>query len=161
MDIISFSKEHTGVEVKFTKLETEDPFKFGQRVLNLLIKYNNSKRYAIKTSLNINSNVPKTIYSDEIRIKQVLINLLTNAYKFTSSGQINIEVDVINSWNFYDEIQVKVEDTGIGISVEDENKLFKQFGKLNDYLNKNVEKFGTGNSTKGIFSNLLCQGFCA
>ena len=126
MDIISFSKEDNGVEIKFDKFHTEIPFLFGEKLLKLLIKNNNTKKYAIKTNLRINSNVPKIANSDDTKIKQVLINFISNAFKFTSSGEINIIIDMVNSNDIYDEIQVQIEDTGTGIKKEDEHKLFKE-----------------------------------
>jgi len=144
MDIISFSKDNNGIEVKYDQFPRELPFDFGFKLLNLLIKNNNSKKYAIKANLIINDNVPRVLNSDETKIKQVLINLISNSFKFTYNGEINIYVDKIDSNNLYDEIEVKVEDTGIGIKTEDEHKLFKQFGKLTDFNNQNRQGTGLG-----------------
>ena len=144
LDIINFSKEDKGVDIKFRKFEASSPFIFGEKLLKLLIKNNSSKIYSIKTKLDIDKNVPKIIYSDELKVKQILINFISNAFKFTSTGEIAIKVKMINSTEIFDEILVSVEDTGIGIKSEDKDKLFKKFGKLNDYNNLNRQGTGLG-----------------
>jgi len=140
MDIISFSQEKK-IEVKFDRFNSSSPFLFAIQVLQLLIKNNHNKCLSINTELIIDSNLPKFIISDENRIKQVLVNLITNAYKFTMSGKIVIRVTLNASNTLYDEILVNIEDTGIGIKPEDKDKLFKQSIKLND---SEVNRDGTG-----------------
>jgi len=150
MDIISFSKEELGISVKFESFESQNPFKFGFQLLQLLIKHNNTKCYAISTELIIDDNVPKLINSDENRIKQLVVNLISNAYKFTLSGKIIIKVLLITTNALYDEILVQVDDTGIGITEKDQLRLFNQFEKLQD--TKDLNRQGTG---LGLF---ICKG---
>jgi len=144
MDIISFSKEDKGLDVKFEAFDIKSPFDFGLEVLQLLIKNNNNKCFSIKPRLIIDGNIPKIIKSDETRIKQVVVNLITNAYKFTMSGEIIIRVSLILTSSVYDEILVSVEDSGIGIKPADADKLFKRFGKLEDRLDLNRQGTGLG-----------------
>jgi signal transduction histidine kinase len=66
------------------------------------------------------------IFSDENRFRQILLNLLSNALKFTFKGSINIELASF----FNDYIKVSVSDTGIGIQEEDFHALFKTFGMI-------------------------------
>ena len=141
MDIISFSKEDTGIDVKFERFENKSPFLFAFQILQLLIKHNNNKCYSITPELYIDENVPKFINSDETRIKQLLVNLISNAYKFTLSGKITIKVSLTSSNALFDEILVQVIDTGIGVPEKDQAKLFKQFEKPND--NDNLNRQGT------------------
>jgi len=150
MDIISFSKEELGISVKFESFESQNPFKFGFQLLQLLIKHNNTKCYAISTELIIDDNVPKLINSDENRIKQLVVNLISNAYKFTLSGKIIIKVLLITTNALYDEILVQVDDTGIGIPEKDRLRLFNQFEKLQD--TQDLNRQGTG---LGLF---ICKG---
>ena len=70
---------------------------------------------------------PREIIGDERRFKQVLINLVKNAFKFTIKGQIEIDANYDYSSQY---LKVQVTDTGIGISEEDQPKLFKKFGTL-------------------------------
>jgi len=140
MDIISFSQQKM-IEVKYDRFDSRSPFFFAIQVLQLLIKNNHNKCFSITSELVIDDNLPVLFNSDENRIKQVLVNLITNAYKFTMSGKIVIRVTLNASNSIYDEILVNVEDTGIGIKPEDKDKLFKQSIKLND---SEVNRDGTG-----------------
>jgi len=143
MAIISFAKENTGVEVKINRFSASSPFKFAFQILQLLIRNNNNKCYSVTPRINLDKNLPEYINTDESRLKQVLVNLVSNAYKFTLSGVITINVSKQNSYrNIYDEILVEIIDTGIGIKESDECKIFKQFGKLED--KQNLNKQGTG-----------------
>ena len=144
MDIISFSKEDTGINVKFEKFETQNPFKFGNQLLQLLIKHNNSKCFSITTELIIDKNIPKFINSDENRIKQLIVNLISNAYKFTLTGKIIIKVSLTSSNYLYDEILVQVIDSGIGVPEKDQVRLFNQFEKLEDVHDLNRQGSGLG-----------------
>jgi signal transduction histidine kinase len=83
------------------------------------------------------------VSSDRGRIKQVLINLVANSYKFTQAGSISIQVRLID---FYNKkfIQFVVKDTGIGIKKEDHSKLFTLFGKLFQKDDINLNGWGIG-----------------
>ena len=91
----------------------------------------------------IDANVPGELLGDETRIKQILVNLLNNAVKFTQAGQITLRVSVITEG---DECQLKfsVEDTGVGIKSEDMQKIFVKFQQVDTKRNRNVEGTGLG-----------------
>ena len=144
MDIISFSKEDLGISVKFETFESKNPFNFGFQLLQLLIRHNNNKCFSITPELYINENVPTFINSDENRIKQLIVNLISNAYKFTLTGKIIIKVSLTSSNCLYDEILVQVEDSGIGVSKKDQDRLFNQFEKLQDTHDLNKQGSGLG-----------------
>ena len=80
------------------------------------------------------------IYSDVNRIKQILINLLGNAIKFTKKGVVRLKVEEIPLQN---QLKFSVEDTGIGIKKEDQGRLFQLFGKL-EQTDKEINKHGIG-----------------
>jgi len=92
-------------------------------------------------NIRIKETVPKYISTDINRLKQVLINLVGNALKFTFEGGITIQVDDDRLAN-EDCVRFSVVDTGLGIDDEDKQKLFKMFGKLEK--TENVNKGGTG-----------------
>ena len=101
--------------------------------------------FSITPLINLDKNLPEFMNTDESRLKQVLVNLVSNAYKFTLSGNITINVTKQNSYlNLYDEILVEIIDTGIGIKESDESKIFKQFGMLEDKQNLNNQGTGLG-----------------
>jgi len=80
----------------------------------------------------------ETIYSDELRLKQVLLNLQSNALKFTKEGSVVIRSELRNDSEF-EQLTISVCDTGIGIPYADHDKLFKLFGfiKSTESVNKN------------------------
>ncbi len=93
----------------------------------------------IDFTINHEFPLPKTIYSDPVRLKQILINLCSNAIKFTDSGRISINV----SCNPKEQkIRFDVSDTGIGLTLEQQEKLFKQFSQADSSTTR--EYGGTG-----------------
>lgn len=104
--------------------------------------------------LKFSNTVPKSIYSDEKRIKQVLFNLLGNAIKFTFSGKIEI---IINYDQSEKVLHIMILDSGIGLRIEDHGKLFRFFGKFieSDDDDKNNGGMGLGLSiTKKLINEL-------
>jgi signal transduction histidine kinase/CheY-like chemotaxis protein/Tfp pilus assembly protein PilF len=98
---------------------------------------NYSKKEDIKFSI-LNNDTPSdlSLYSDPVRIKQILINLLRNALKFTNSGEINFGVELLeNKLRFF------VTDSGIGIPYEDQSLIYERFRQAS---NNTVEYGGTG-----------------
>jgi signal transduction histidine kinase len=74
--------------------------------------------------------------SDKSRIKQILLNLMSNSLKFTFSGSISLGVKLVNTTDGR-ELIFTVKDTGIGIEKEDQKKLFKLFSMVNNSNNLN------------------------
>lgn len=101
---------------------------------------------------DIDPNLPSKLYGDDSRINQVVMNLLTNAVKYTPEGSVKL---TIKDQCRYDDnilIYVEVKDTGIGIREEDMDKLFESFGRLDHQKNRNIEGTGLGMS---IITNIL------
>jgi signal transduction histidine kinase len=90
---------------------------------------------------NCDDSVPEVIVTDEQRIKQVLLNLLSNAMKFTAKGSITVNVHFNPEDSF---LITSVTDTGVGIKSSDQNKLFKVFGKLSATSSINANGIGLG-----------------
>ena len=93
--------------------------------------------------VNIDANIPSALYGDELRIKQILINLLGNAVKFTHEGQITLSI----GYNVEDnacELTFSVADTGIGIKKKDIEKIFVLFQQVDSKRNRNIEGTGLG-----------------
>lgn len=88
-------------------------------------------------------NLPKKLYGDDVRIRQVITNILTNAVKYTDTGGVWLRV---SGKNLGDKLilHVEVEDTGIGIEEENISKLFVEFERLDMGRNRNVEGTGLG-----------------
>lgn len=96
---------------------------------------------SVSLSIDIKGNVPSVLKGDEIRIRQILINLLNNAAKFTDKGTITLEV------SFKEEnsrLSFRVIDTGKGIRKKDLDKLFISFQRIDAVSNRNIEGTGLG-----------------
>ncbi len=90
-------------------------------------------------------SMPCMYRGDEGRIKQILINLLNNAIKFTSEGHVKISVSgVPGRFETEEIILFKIEDTGCGIKKEDQDKIFDNFKQVNSKRNRSVEGTGLG-----------------
>ncbi len=84
------------------------------------------------------------VSGDATRIRQVLLNLVSNAAKFTEEGSITVEVEETRSDDGKPEIMVKVTDTGLGIAAEDEGKLFQPFSQVDDSPTRKTGGTGLG-----------------
>ena len=94
----------------------------------------------IKLFVRIHRNAPRRIISDPVRFKQILLNLISNAFKFTSRGQVVIHVQLEeNSKNL---LHIEVEDSGCGLTYEQQNLLFQPFVQVD--ASSSREKGGTG-----------------
>ena len=104
----------------------------------------------LKFNVEINPELPNSLYGDDVRIKQILVNLLGNAIKYTEKGSVSLLVDgsVNRDWVT---LRVQVKDTGIGIKEEDRKKLFDAFERVDLKKNRNVEGTGLGlNITRNL-----------
>ncbi|MGL6193210.1 MAG: ATP-binding protein [Thermoguttaceae bacterium] len=109
---------------------------------------------AIKFQVDIDYMLPAKLIGDEIRIRQVITNLLTNAVKFTSEGHIRLSMHGVNS-NGKLLLYVSVQDTGIGIRDDDLGKLFGSFQQVDTHKNRRVEGTGLGLAISRRFIELM------
>ncbi len=102
-------------------------------------------------SLNYRCNVPYIVDSDQLRLRQVLLNLLSNAGKATSEGEVSLVVEIMNK----DFFAIHVMDTGIGIHDNRLGEIFDMFNQLDGSFTKNFEGTGLGLTiTKAIVEHL-------
>ena len=92
----------------------------------------------------VDETLPRTLFGDEVRIKQIVTNLLTNAVKYTPEGGIRMRVSYQRSEADQIALEVSVEDTGLGIRPEDREKLFNRFQRLDEKHTRNIEGTGLG-----------------
>ena len=143
-DILDFSKIEAG------KLEIL-PIEYDlSSVLNDLVNMVQTRAddKGLILSLNFDKETPKRLYGDEVRIKQVVTNILTNAVKYTEKGTITFSVSFEREADDNDSVNLlfEVKDTGIGIKAEDMKKLFTEFERIEETRNRNVEGTGLGMS---------------
>lgn len=97
-------------------------------------------------SLEFDKKLPKMLYGDEVRIKQVITNILTNAVKYTEKGIVTFSMSFKRVEDESDSVilLVSIKDTGIGIKPEDMKKLFAEFERIEEERNRSVEGTGLG-----------------
>ncbi len=105
-----------------------------------------AQKKGLEFECEIDPDIPDILKGDEIRIKQCMVNLLTNAVKYTEKGVVKLTV----SFKFDDKkhirLNVVIADTGIGIKKEDLNRLFSPFERIDEIRNRLVEGTGLGMS---------------
>ncbi|MCI8282156.1 MAG: response regulator [Lachnospiraceae bacterium] len=97
----------------------------------------------LKLEVEIDRNIPARLYGDDVRIRQVLTNILTNAVKYTHEGTVWLRVQSRRK-NDMAILSFEVEDTGIGIKEEDLPKLSAEFERIEEDRNRNIEGSGLG-----------------
>lgn len=103
-----------------------------------------TKKKGLAVELNVDKRMPNRLSGDEVAIKQILTNLLTNAIKYTSEGTITLGVSGIQADNGDFSLKITVADTGDGIREEDIGKLFESFSRLDEKKNQHIEGSGLG-----------------
>ena len=152
-DILDFSKIEAG-KMEIIPVEYE----LGS-VINDLVNMAKmrAKDKQLEFTVDVNENIPHMLYGDEVRIKQCILNILTNAVKYTEEGSVNLNidyeyVDAEKLANMEDDViiddyillKVKVKDTGIGIKEEDIDKLSAAFERIDEKRNRTIEGTGLG-----------------
>ena len=111
----------------------------------------------LRFDVRIDENIPCSLYGDEKRLRQILINLISNAVKYTSSGKVLFEVKLRNK--IHDgkvDLYFAVEDTGVGIKEEDAGKIFQSFTRVDSLKNNMIQ--GTGLGLNIVYSLLELMG---
>lgn len=148
-DILDFSRIEAG---KLTIVPVEYDLSV---VLNDLVNMvkTRAEEKGLTLYTDFDENIPKHLYGDEIRIKQAITNILTNAVKYTEKGSVTFRVSFNRVTDEPDQIvlYVSVKDSGIGIKEEDLQKIFSEFERLELQRNRSIEGTGLGmNITKHI-----------
>ena len=102
------------------------------------------KKKNLDFKIDIDRRIPRKMHGDEVRLKQILINLLGNAVKFTSAGSISFSVKELNRIGDSVSLMFRIADTGLGIRKEDMPKLFENFRQVDTRRNRKIEGSGLG-----------------
>lgn len=122
-EILDFSKIESGqIELESINFSLHDLLK---DVIQL-VQFKANEKY-INLNCNIDQKIPRQINGDPVRIRQVLLNLINNAVKFTEEGSVNVNVKLKESKGTKHKIRFEVQDTGIGISPDKIDKVFDEF----------------------------------
>ena len=106
--------------------------------------------------LNVDENIPVALYGDDVKLRQILTNILSNAVKYTENGVVSFIVECDKA-DDSDSVRLtcKIKDTGIGIKKEDMPKLFEAFERLDEGRNRAIEGTGLGMSITVQFLKLM------
>lgn len=138
-DILDFSKIESGrMEILSVSYQLSSLI----HDIYLLIA-DRAEKKGLMLQIHVDEALPSTLYGDDIRLKQIVINLLTNAVKYTESGSVTLNITGTVQ-NETCELLVQVKDTGIGIREEDIRKLFQVFERIEEKRNRTIEGTGLG-----------------
>jgi CheY-like chemotaxis protein/anti-sigma regulatory factor (Ser/Thr protein kinase) len=138
-DVLDISKIEAG-RLELTPIKHDLPSNINDVVTLNLIRIEDKP---VTFVLDINENLPCTLYGDELRIRQIMNNLLGNAFKYTHEGTVTLGIDSRREggdvW-----ISICVSDTGVGIKEEDMAKLFTDYNQVDTRANRKIEGTGLG-----------------
>ena len=139
-DILDFSKVEAG------KMEIIPAQYDLSSVINDLynMTIDRAEKKGLELTIDVENTIPNMLYGDEIRIKQCVLNLLTNAVKYTQKGSVRVSLayDRLENGN----ILLKFNDTGIGMKKEDMENLFSPYKRIEEKRNRAIEGTGLGMS---------------
>ncbi len=139
-DILDLSKLESGkMDIVPTQYEISSMF---SDLVNLIWIRAHQKNLEFK--VDIDPEIPSMLYGDEIRIKQVVTNILTNAVKYTSSGSVTLSAKGERVAADQILLLISVQDTGMGIRKESLDDLFSSFKRVDESDNRNIEGTGLG-----------------
>jgi len=139
-DILDFSKIESGkLELLIDRYNIYD---LAGHVVNVILYQ--AQRKGLELLLNVEPGLPKTIWIDEVRMKQVLINLLGNAVKFTEKGEVELKIEKTKQTDKILTLRFTVRDTGIGIPLAKQQRIFDAFTQEDSSVSKRYGGTGLG-----------------
>ncbi|MFV0573659.1 MAG: ATP-binding protein [Xanthomarina gelatinilytica] len=150
-DILQINK----IEANKVDIEPE-AFNLKKKMTNIIAALNNSATdNNIKIHFEYDNNLPENFIADQIKISQILINLIGNAIKFTKDGDIWVRAIKVSEKDELFSVRFEIEDNGIGISEEKQNQLFESFSQGSIQINRKYGGTGLGLSiVKGLIQIL-------
>ena len=150
-DVLDMSKIESG---KMNLVEQEyDLAPLLRQIVKMIRVRADQKNLSFETK--IDENLPARLYGDMGKIKQIVLNLLTNAAKYTQEGGFTLKVSVLERDGDNCKVQFSVKDTGIGIRPDDMDKLFSAFERLEEDKNANIQGTGLGLDISRQFAALM------
>lgn len=139
-DILDFSKNESG-KLNIVKVDYE-PLSMVNDLVNVINTRVGFKK--LELTVDFAPEIPRKLYGDNVRIHQILLNLLNNAVKFTEHGEVHLSVSCEAIDRETVMLKAVIRDTGIGIKKEDMDKLFQSFQQVDSKRNRNIEGTGLG-----------------
>lgn len=150
-DILDMSKIESG-KMEIVRVE----YYFANLMMDLWnVIFLRAQEKGLTLKFSLDETIPKTLYGDDVRIKQIVTNLLTNAVKYTPQGSISLHAAYERQGEEQMNLILSVKDTGMGIKKEDIGKLFESFQRLDEEKNRNIEGTGLGMNITMSLLNLM------
>ena len=150
-DILDFSKIEAGkMDIVPVEYNLDSLINDCQNMM-----YGRVQDKGLEFKLNCDENIPSVLFGDEVRIRQIIINLLTNAVKYTPAGKVTLTVSYEANGDDSIILMFAVSDTGIGISEDDQKHLFESFKRFEEKKNRNIEGTGLGLALVSQLTNLM------
>ncbi len=138
--------------LEFSKLEAgkvtlnRAPLHFNDLLVNAETLFGGINKKKIRFSVWCDPQIPEIIVADGIKLTQIINNLISNAYKFTSHGEVKVKADMVCHYLNHRkmEIKISVSDTGMGINTDKQTQLFQPFSQLGTLSGKYQEGTGLG-----------------
>jgi signal transduction histidine kinase/CheY-like chemotaxis protein/HPt (histidine-containing phosphotransfer) domain-containing protein/ribosomal protein L28 len=140
-DILDLSKIEAG-KLELTPINYDTASLINDTVHLNILRYDSKP---IEFNLELDENIPSALFGDELRIKQILNNLLSNAFKYTASGEVSLSVSAEYAEGSENVTLVfRVSDTGQGMTPEQVDRLFDEYSRFNMETNRKTEGTGLG-----------------
>ena len=141
-DILDFSKIEEGkMEIIPTQYELSS---LVNDLVNMIRP--RAEKKGLMLDVKADESTPHILFGDEIRIKQVALNILTNAVKYTNEGKVTLSIGYEKRDDEHIKLKFIIEDTGIGMKEEEMDKLFSPFSRMEEKRNRTIEGTGLGMS---------------
>ena len=150
-DILDISKIESG---KMHLVEQEYEIVNVLRSVISMIRVKSAEK-DLTFNLSIDENLPRRMYGDQGKIKQIILNILTNAVKYTKEGGFTLFATVLAADGEFVDLRFSVKDTGIGVKEEDMDKLFTAYERLEEERNSGIQGTGLGLDISRRFAELM------
>lgn len=139
-DILDFSKMEAGhVNIVMDKFSLTDLLKTAHSLFSV-----RAEEAGIELTLDIDPRIPENLIGDSLRLTQILNNLIGNALKFTHKGYVRVRIGLLNKSADQVEVNFSVCDSGIGMDMEQQSRLFKEFSQANSSITRQYGGTGLG-----------------
>ena len=150
-DLLDMSKIESGkMHLVEQEYDTVDLF----RSIVTMIRVRSTEK-DLTFAVDIDEKLPKRLFGDPGKIKQIVLNLLTNAVKYTDLGGFTLTVTVENTQDGIAALRISVKDTGIGVKPEDMEKLFTAYERLDEEKNSGIQGTGLGLDISRRFAEMM------
>jgi signal transduction histidine kinase/CheY-like chemotaxis protein len=136
-DVLQINKiEENGIILENLTFNLADEINLIKNSLSFIAKSHNNE-----ITVFIDPAIPEYLIGDKLRLSQILINIVSNALKFTNNGEVNINANLIKIKNKAHYIEFNIQDNGVGIAIDDQEKIFEKFVQIGK---KEIDYQGTG-----------------